>query len=92
MLAPTALNSLTTAPNVSAAQVLDQHGRVIGTAARIQTDQDGKPAAMAFTAHNGSIVVLGAAAVSFDGNVLVADSQQPQIMALSAAPLRTALN
>ena len=28
MLAPTALNSLTTAPNVSAAQVLDQHGRV----------------------------------------------------------------
>ena len=35
-MAPTALNSLTAAPNVAAAQVMDQHGRVIGTAPRIQ--------------------------------------------------------
>ena len=91
-MAPTALNSLTAAPNVAAAQVMDQHGRVIGTAPRIQTDHNGKPAAMAFIAHNGSTVVLGASAVSFDGSTLVADSQQPQIMALNPTALRTALN
>lgn len=92
-MAPTALNSLTAAPNVAAAQVMDQHGRVIGTAPRIQTDHEGKPAAMAFTAHDGKTVVLGAAAVSFDGSVLVADSAQPQIVALNNNPqLRMAVN
>lgn len=92
-MAPTALNSLTAAPNVAAAQVMDQHGRVIGTAPRIQTDHEGKPAAMAFTAANGTTVVLGASAVSFDGSVLVADSEQPQIVALNNNPqLRMAVN
>ena len=92
-MAPTALNSLTIPPNVSAAPVMDQHGRVIGTAPRIQTDHEGKPAALAFTAQNGTTIVLGAAAVSFDGHVLVADSDQPQIAALNAAPaLRAAAN
>lgn len=92
-MAPTALNSLTAAPNVAAAQVMDQHGRVIGTGPRIQTDHEGKPAAMAFTAHDGKTVVLGAAAVSFDGSVLVADSAQPQIVALNNKPqLRMAVN
>ncbi len=91
-LAPTALNSLTTPPNISAAPVMDQHGRVIGTNARIQTDHEGKPAALAFTAQNGTTIVLGAAAVSFDGSVLVADSDQPQIAALNPQPQRTAVN
>jgi len=92
-MAPTALNSLTTAPNVASAQVMDQHGRVIGTAPRIQTDHEGKPAAMAFTSYDGKTVVLGAAAVSFDGSVLVADSAQPQIVALNNNPqLRMAVN
>lgn len=89
-LAPSALNSFSAAPDVAAAQVMDQHGRVIGTNPRIQADHDGKPAAMAFTAHNGKIVVLGAAAVSFDGRVLVASNDEPQIAALG--PLRTAVN
>ena len=88
-IAPTALNSLSTAPKVETAQVMDQHGRVIGRGARIQTDQDGKPAAIAFTALDGSTVVLGAAAVSYDGSVLVADNNQPQVAALN--PLRTAI-
>lgn len=92
-MAPTALNSLTAAPNVAAAQVMDQHGRVIGTAPRIQTDHEGKPAALAFTAQEGKTVVLGAGAVSFDGSVLVADSQQPQVVALNTTPnLRTGVN
>jgi len=82
-MAPTALNSLTAAPNVAAAQVMDQHGRVIGTAPRIQTDHEGKPAALAFTAHDGKTVVLGAGAVS----------QQPQVVALNTTPnLRTGVN
>lgn len=91
-MAPTALNSLTIPPNVSAAQVMDQYGRVIGTNPRIQTDHEGKPAAMAFTAANGTTIVLGAAAVSFDGTVLVASNDQPQIAALNPTPLRTAVN
>lgn len=91
-MAPTALNSLTTPPNVSAAPVMDQHGRVIGTNARIQADHEGKPAALAFTARNGTTIVLGAAAVNFDGSVLVADSGQPQIAALNPQPQRMAVN
>ena len=91
-MAPTALNSLTTPPNVSAAPVMDQHGRVIGTNARIQADHEGKPAALAFTAQNGTTIVLGAAAVSFDGRVLVADSGQTQIAALNPQPQSTAVN
>jgi hypothetical protein len=93
VMAPTALNSLTAPPNVGSAQVMDQHGRVIGTAPRIQTDQDGKPAALAFTAQNGATIVVGAAAVSFDGSVLVAGNDQPQIAALNPVPpLRAAVN
>lgn len=88
-IAPSALNSFTAAPSVAAAQVMDQHGRVIGTNPRIQADQDGKPAAIAFTALGGSTVVLAASAVSYDGAVLVADNNQPQIAALN--PLRTAI-
>ena len=91
-MAPTALNSLTIPPNVSAAPVMDQHGRVIGTNARIQADHEGKPAALAFTAQNGTTIVLGAAAVSFDGRVLVADSGQTQIAALNPQPQSTAVN
>jgi hypothetical protein len=84
-MAPVALNSLSAAPSQAAsAKVLDQHGNLLGQAQRIQTDQDGKPAALAFrAARDGSIVVVSAAAVSFDGNVLVADSDQPQVAALS---------
>ena len=89
--APTALNSLSTAPTVSAVPVMDQHGRFIGTDARIQTDQDGKPAAMAFTALSGSTIVVGAAAVRFDGAVLIASNDQPQIAALNRTPLRAAI-
>ena len=84
-MAPTALNSLTAAPSLAASlRVMDQHGNVVGQAQRIQTDQDGKPAALSFRADNGSIVVIGAAAVSYDGRAFVADSEQPQIAALSA--------
>ena len=70
---------------------MDQHGRFIGTDARIQTDQDGKPDAMAFTALSGSTIVVGAAAVRFDGAVLIASNDQPQIAALNRTPLRAAI-
>ena len=46
--APVALNSLSTAPSLNATQVQDQKGHLLGQAERIQTDQDGKPAALAF--------------------------------------------
>ena len=93
VMAPTALNSLTAAPNVSSAPVMDQHGRIIGTNPRIQADHEGKPAALAFTARDGKTVVLGAAAVSFDGTSLVASNDQPQIAALSQPQqMRTAVN
>jgi hypothetical protein len=89
-LAPIALNSLSATPgNAATAKVLDQYGHLLGQAERIQTDQDGKPSALAFrAAKNGSIVVISAAAVSFDGNVLIASNDQPQVAALTG--IRTA--
>lgn len=89
-LAPMALNSLSTAPHVESRQVMDQHGKVIGTAQAVQTDASGKPSAMSLRTPDGKTIVLGAAAVSFDGRVLVADSQEPQIAALNQT--RTAAN
>ena len=85
-MAPVALNSLSSTPaGAVSARVLDQNGHVLGRATAIQTDQYGKPAALAFRAANGNTVVIGATAVSFDGSVLVADNQQPQIAALTSA-------
>jgi hypothetical protein len=90
-LAPVALNSLSAPPsNIASLQVMDQKGEVIGQALRIQPDQDGHPAALAFRANNGSTVVISAAATSYDGHALVTDSNQPQIAALSS--LHTAAN
>ena len=90
-LAPVALNSLSAPPaNVASLQVMDQNGQVIGQAERIQTDQDGRPAALSFRASNGNTVVIGAAAASYDGKSLVTSNDQPQIAALSAT--RTAAN
>jgi hypothetical protein len=89
-LAPMALNSLSTAPNVAARPVMDQHGKEIGKAQAVQTDAFGKPSAMSLRTADGRTIVLGAAAVSFDGRVLVADSQEPQIAAL--AQTQTAAN
>jgi hypothetical protein len=93
-LAPMALNSLSTAPNIATRPVMDQHGKTIGTAQAVQTDASGKPSAMSLRTPDGKVIVLGAAAVSFDGRVLVADSQEPQIAALNfeGAPKRTAAN
>ena len=85
-----ALNSLSTAPNVASRPVMDQHGKEIGTAQAVQTDASGKPSAMSLRTPDGHIIVLGAAAISFDGRVLVADSQEPQIAAL--AQTKTAAN
>ena len=39
---------------------------------------------------NGQTVVVAAAAVSFDGRVLITSSDQPQIAELIKAPTRTA--
>jgi len=90
-LAPVALNSLSTPPsNIVSAEVLDQNGKLLGKVQRIQTDQDGKPAALAFrAAKDSSTVVISAAAVSFDGTVVIANSDNPQVAALNG--LRTAL-
>ena len=88
-LAPVALNSLSTAPPLNATQVQDQKGRLLGQAERIQTDQDGKPSALAFRASNGSIVVIAAPAVSYDGRIMTVASDEPQIVALTQ-PQRTA--
>jgi hypothetical protein len=90
-LAPVALNSLSAAPaNVTALKVMDQKGQVIGQALRIQADQDGRPSALAFRANNGSTVVVGAAATSYDGKALVTSDDQPQVAALTS--VRTAAN
>ena len=90
-LAPIALNSLSTTPaNITSARVLDQNGRILGQVERIQTDQDGNPSAIAFRAADGrGTIVLAAAGVSYDGTVLIAGNDQPQIAALSQ-PQRTA--
>lgn len=83
-MAPTALNSLSSAPHIMGATVEDQHGKVLGQVTRVQTDQDGHPSALAFTpTGKRDVVVIGAAAVSYDGTTLVAASDQPQIAALS---------
>ena len=90
-MAPMALNSLSAAPSLATSvRVMDQHGNVLGQAQRIQTDQDGKPSALAFRANNGSIVVIGAAAISYDGSAFVADSDQPQVAALISARVASA--
>lgn len=83
-LAPVALNSLSAVPtNAASLQVMNQRSEVIGQVLRIQTDQDGRPAALSFRANNGSTVVISAAATGFDGHVLVTSDDQPQIAALS---------
>ena len=88
-LAPVALNSLSGAPaNIVSLPVMDQKGQVIGQALRVQTDQDGKPSALAFRAGDGSTVVIAAAATSYDGHALITSNDQPQIAALSG--IRTA--
>jgi hypothetical protein len=91
-LAPVSLNSLSRVPqDITSANVMDQNGDVIGQVLRVQADQDGKPSALAFRAtRNGRLVVVSAGAVSYDGHVLVTDSNQPQIVALLAEPQRTA--
>lgn len=87
-LAPVALNSLSAAPaGMASAKVLDQHGQVLGQVERVQTDQNGKPSALSFrAASNGQIVVISAAAASYDGKVVVASNDQPQIAALTRSP------
>ncbi len=85
-MAPVALNSLSSAPaQAASATVMDQNGHALGEVTSIQTDQYGKPSALAFRTSNGNTVVISAAAVSFNGSVFVADSDQPQIAALSGA-------
>ena len=91
-MAPAALNSFSSVPAaVTSAQVLDQNGHVLGKVERVQADQNGTPAAVSFKAvSNGQTVVVAAAAVSFDGRVLITSSDQPQIAELIKAPTRTA--
>jgi hypothetical protein len=90
-MAPAALNSFSSVPTaVSSAQVLDQSGHVLGKVDRVQTDQDGKPAAVALRGSSGKLVVVPASAVSYDGRVLITSSDQPQIAELIGAPTRTA--
>ena len=94
-MAPVALNSFSAAPaNAASAQVMDQNGHLLGQVERIQADQDGKPAALSFrAAQGGNMIVISAAAVSYDGHVLIASNDQPQIAALTqslAQPQRTA--
>jgi hypothetical protein len=89
-LAPVALNSLSEPPSLSSKPVLDQRGNVVGQVAQLATDQDGKPSAVSIrAAKDGSLVVVSAAAVSYDGHTLVTSSDQPQIAALTQ-PQRTA--
>jgi hypothetical protein len=91
-LAPQALNSLSALPaQAASAKLFDQNGRLLGEVERIQTDQDGKPSALAFRTSRGIIVVISAAAVSYDGKVLIAGNDQPQIAAILQPQLRTAL-
>ena len=91
-MAPAALNSFSSVPAaVTSAQVLDQNGHVLGKVERVQADQNGTPAAVSFRAANsGQTVVVAAAAVSFDGRVLITSSDQPQIAELIKQPTRTA--
>jgi|SRR5690348_14195259 len=91
-MAPAALNSFSAVPAaLASAPVLDQSGHVLGKVERVQTDQNGAPAAVSFkAASNGRTVVVAAAAVSFDGRVLITSSDQPQIAELTGTPTRTA--
>ena len=85
-LAPVALNSLSVVPaNIASLSVMDQNGQIVGHALRIESDQDGKPAALAFQALDGRTVVISAAATSYDGRSLITSNEQPQIAALSSA-------
>ena len=84
-MAPVALNSLSAAPRaIIGAQVMDLRGHLLGRVSRVQTGLDGRPSALAFIPVNGkTLVVIGAAAASYDGKTVVADEQQPRIAALS---------
>src|SRR3954462_2917184 len=80
-MAPAALNSFSSVPAaLPSAQVLDQNGHILGKVERVQTDQNGTPAAVSFHARPyGRTVVVAATAVSFHGRVLITSSDQPQI-------------
>lgn len=84
-IAPVALNSFSAPPsNLVGAKVLDQHGHLLGRVTQVQADAGGRPAALAFKPPTGKdVVVVSAAATSFDGATVVADDSQPQIAALT---------
>jgi hypothetical protein len=73
--APMALNSLSTAPKIVAAPVLDQNGTVIGRVRAVATDRNGRPSAISYVVGN-RLMVVAATAVSYDArkNLVVADT------------------
>jgi len=78
--APVALNSLSTAPKIVAAPVMDQNGTVIGKVRAVATDQDGRPSAISYVAGN-RLMVVAAPAVSYDAqkNLVVADTAKARL-------------
>lgn len=81
-MAPVALNSLSAAPSgLHDARVYDTRGAVIGQLKQVQTDQDGRPSAISIVPARGGVRVISAAAVSYDGHALVADTATPQQVA-----------
>jgi hypothetical protein len=89
-LAPMVLNGYSAPPKLASAEVVDEHGRVVGHVEKILTDQDGKPSALSLKpAGGGATVVVSASAVSYDGRNLITTSEQPQIAAILARQLAT---
>jgi hypothetical protein len=73
--APMALNSLSAAPEIVSAPVMDRNGTIIGKVRAVATDQDGRPSAISYIAGN-RLMVVAAPAVSYDAqkNLVVADT------------------
>ena len=91
-LAPMVLNGYSAPPKLASSEVVDEHGRLVGHVEKVLTDQDGKPSAVSLKpVGGGPVVVVSASAASYDGRNLITTSEQPQIAAILARQLRTAI-
>jgi hypothetical protein len=84
--APVALNSLSAAPKIVSAPVMDRNGTIIGKVRAVATDQDGRPSAISYLAGN-RLMVVAAPAVSYDAqkNLVVADTAKARLDRQAAA-------
>ena len=86
VLAPMALNSMTSPPDkIATAKVLDQQGAPVGTVQKVELDASGKPVKVDIALMGGDrVITLDAARLSYDAsaNLVTAALDRQQLAAL----------